>query len=86
MSLSSPLASQVDCSDPMETRWKESVWAHVHPTGPKDFTHTQPEMWEVGVEILQGAIHTKNHSHTKRDSYMASRISTGSKLHTTNLL
>ncbi len=23
-------------------------------------THTQPEMWEVGVEIPQGAIHTKN--------------------------
>ncbi len=23
-------------------------------------THTQPEMWEVGVEILQGPIHTKN--------------------------
>ncbi len=52
----------------------------------KGFTHTQPEMWEVGVEILQGAIHTKNHSRTKRDNYMASRISTGSKLHTTNLL
>ncbi len=67
MSLSSPLAFQVDCSDPMEARWKESVWAHVHQTGPKDFTHTQPEMWEVGVEILQGAIHTKkSQSHQKR--------------------
>lgn len=42
----------------METGREENIQAHVHQTGPKGFTHTQPEMRKVGVEIFQGAFHT----------------------------
>ncbi|KTG46689.1 hypothetical protein cypCar_00035666 [Cyprinus carpio] len=37
----------VDCSNPMETGREENIQAHVHQTGPKGFTHTQPEMRKV---------------------------------------